>query len=414
MSENANVIDEKKKEEKTIEPEKKMKQFFFNYFYSIIGTIIIGIFIVGGVGLYTTKVAQSNILPDNIDLAPYTDKSRGVNAVTIDMHVMRPYLWSTNEETFTQKVKFDADDYLNTFKDGFLCYLKTNGKPNSGTFSNIFLFLSKVCNSIVVSNFTIINTMFYYFSFLPESIFMLLYGVFGMFIWIVLYFINIFISVVFHGANLFEFFRQPKEDNDNEWEESTETSIFRIKKLLLMMIYIPFAILSVFVCSILFTIYGLITPLYAKYNINASTEKSDIRTFIKDTFIYKKFFFMILASVSLIGNGTKYLGNGALMGIAIAILFAYAMGLYKNEIQTNNGFTQKITGVNKGGEFTNNDVLFVCNSKNGKNFKATTIPVQKLPTAPTDKTPAPTATTNQLGGKRKLTKLNKKYNIRLV
>jgi hypothetical protein len=103
------------------------------------------------------------------------------------------------------------------------------------------------------------------------------------------------------------------------------------------------------------------------------------------------------------------------------------MGLYKNEIQTNNGFTQKITGVNKGGEFTNNDVLFVCNSKNGKNFNAPTIPVQKLPTATTDKpqattdktlattdTNGPTAPTNQLGGKRKLTKLNKKYNIRLV
>ena len=65
------------------------KKFILNYLLSIIFTISITIFIIGTLGLYTTKVAQANILPDDIKLAPYTIIDRIVKENPVNMNVMR-------------------------------------------------------------------------------------------------------------------------------------------------------------------------------------------------------------------------------------------------------------------------------------------------------------------------------------
>ena len=57
-----NAIDEKKKDTKKTNID--FKDFLINFFKSVLFTIIISIFIFGSIGLYTTKVAQSNILPE--------------------------------------------------------------------------------------------------------------------------------------------------------------------------------------------------------------------------------------------------------------------------------------------------------------------------------------------------------------
>jgi hypothetical protein len=56
-------------------------------------------------------------------------------------------------------------------------------------------------------------------------------------------------------------------------------------------------------------------------------------------------FFFILATISLFSNGSTYLGSNAIIGILIAVVFAYYMGLYSNEMPENgvNGFTPQIT-----------------------------------------------------------------------
>jgi hypothetical protein len=79
-------------------------------------------------------------------------------------------------------------------------------------------------------------------------------------------------------------------------------------------------------------ITGLLSPLSAKYKNVNNDETSTIIDFIKNTFVYKKLFFFIMATLSLISNGSKYLGSSALIGIIIAIIIAYFMGLYNNEL----------------------------------------------------------------------------------
>jgi hypothetical protein len=69
----------------------------------------------------------------------------------------------------------------------------------------------------------------------------------------------------------------------------------------------------------------------------------NIGDFIKNTFAYKQFFFIILATISLFSNGIKYLGSNSIVGIVLAIAFAYFMGFYTNEMPTStDGFSKKI------------------------------------------------------------------------
>ena len=58
-TEDTSAIDEKKTENTGTDPD--FKGFASNYLFSIIFNIGVVVFIIGGLGLYTTKVANANI-----------------------------------------------------------------------------------------------------------------------------------------------------------------------------------------------------------------------------------------------------------------------------------------------------------------------------------------------------------------
>jgi len=337
QTENTNAIDEKKKESDN-STTTDFKGFIINYTRTIIFTI--GIFIIGGVGLYTTKIAQSNILPDNIELAPYTIKDRVVKDIEININIIKPLFFSKDENILLQKSIFNSQEYLDSFNKNFLCYLKKSADPNSGLFANAPLFFSTVYDNLVAKNFLAINTIFYYLSYLPESVIILLYGMFGISIWVGLYFFNVCISVFYHIINIPQLFRDI-DDKTKKWESIEEISFLRvIKFLLFFFIWIPLGTLSVFTTPVFFTIYGLIAPLFAKYKITNTTNNKDynVFNFIKDTFVYKKLFFFILATLSLISTGITYLGSYYIVAILFAIIFSFFMGLYTNTQPNDNEF----------------------------------------------------------------------------
>jgi hypothetical protein len=346
-TEDTSAIDDKKTED-TGGTAPDFVGFTTNYLSSIVFTIGVSIFIIGGLGLYTTKVAQSNILPDNIELAPYTIIDRVVENIPIDINVMRPTFWSENKDTVSQKAIFDSQGYLDSFSNSFICSLKDKASAKGG--SNAALFFSRVYDNIVAKNLLAINTIFFYLSYLPESMIMLLYGFLGIFIWMALYFFNMCISIFYHIVNIPELFRatfNPDETKKDifEWESDETLSYFRFFKFLLFFfIWIPVGMFSAFVVPAFFTLYGLISPLLASYTINKTKKSYGVYDFIKDTFAYKKFFFFVLATLSLFSNGIKYLGTNSIIGIIVAVVFAYFMGLYTNEMPDvgSDGFTSKI------------------------------------------------------------------------
>jgi hypothetical protein len=343
-TEDTSTIDEKKGED--TESSTKFKDFIYNYLSSIIFTIGIGIFFIGSLGLYTTKVAQANILPDNIELAPYTVIDRIVKDIPIDINIMRPSYLSETKDILSQKAIFNSQEYLDSFNKSFLCSLKKNAENPNGGGSNASLYFSYVFDNIVAKNFLVMNTIFLYLSYLPESLIMLLYAIFGIFLWFGLYFFNICISIFYHIINIPQLFRNPSEKFPEKWESSENIGFFNdIPKLLLFCFFWWWVgIISAILSPIFFTIYGLISPLYATYEVKQTKKTFNVINFILNTFVYKKLFFLILATLSLFSNGVTYLGSNSIIGIIIAIIFACFIGLFYNEIPEPNtdGFTLKI------------------------------------------------------------------------
>jgi len=355
-TEDTSAIDEKKHEETTTSiTSADFKNFIINYLLSIIFTIGITIFVIGTFGLYTTKVAQANILPDNIELAPYTVFDRIVKDEPIDINIMRPSFFSESKDTLSQKATFNSQEYLDSFNKSFLCSLKKNANdPKGGLSASASLFFSSVYDNIVAKNFLAINTIFYYLSYLPESAIMFIYGFFGIFLWIALYFFNVCISIFYHIISIPELFRKESSKMPDSyfianpdipvlWESNEDISFFSVKLLLFCFIWWWIGLISIFITPAFFTFYGLISPLFATYKVKSINKPMNIGDFIKNTFAYKQFFFIILATMSLFSNGITYLGSNSIVGIVLAIAFAYFMGFYTNEMPTSDdGFGKKI------------------------------------------------------------------------
>ena len=355
-TEDTSAIDEKKNEETTTSiTSDDFKKFIKNYLSSIVFTIGITIFVIGTFGLYTTKVAQANILPDNIELAPYTVFDRIVKDEPIDINIMKPSFFSESKDTLSQKATFNSQEYLDSFNKSFLCSLKKNANdPKGGLSASASLFFSSVYDNIVAKNFLAINAIFYYLSYLPESAIMFIYGFFGIFLWIALYFFNVCISIFYHIISIPELFRKESSKMPDSyfianpdipvlWESNEDISFFSVKLLLFCFIWWWIGLISIFITPAFFTFYGLISPLFATYKVKSINKPMNIGDFIKNTFAYKQFFFIILSTISLFSNGITYLGSNSIVGIVLAIAFAYFMGFYTNEMPTSDdGFGKKI------------------------------------------------------------------------
>jgi hypothetical protein len=173
---------------------------------------------------------------------------------------------------------------------------------------------------------------------------MFLYGLFGIFLWIGLLGWTYLWSAIYHISHISQLFRTTSEQNDKQWEPMANISFLRIKNILLFLLMLWPIMFSILIITPFIMIYGLIAPLFATYKIKQTNKTYGVFDFIIDTFVYKKFFFLILATISLFKNGVKNLGPNSVIGIIIAIIFAYFMGLYKNEMPESgiDGFTNKI------------------------------------------------------------------------
>ena len=387
-----NAIEEKKAEDTGSTNKMDFKGFIKNYIVSIVFTIGIGVFLIGTLGLYSTKVAQANVMPTDVNLAPFTDVNRVVQELPIDMNAVGK---------MSQKAVFDSQDYLASFKDSILCSLKKSAKPTSGFFANGALFFSKVYDNIFAKVYEAVTNIFLYMSYLPEWLTMILYSLFGIFIWFGLYVYTFVVSMFYHVLNIPELFRDSLPNDASTWEASSDISMIRITKaLLFFFVWIPVGFMSVIFSPIYATLNGLIAPLTAKYSVAGveNGKKHSVLDFIKDTLFYKKSLFVILASLSLASNANKYLGSVALVGVLVAIIVAYFMGLYKStQGSPEDGFTDG---------FGNPEHLLAKAQGQGKNAICPTI--KEVKQAEQD------MGTQLGGGSRGKKGLTKRYNVRLV
>lgn len=332
-TEETNIIDEKKAEEQGTTTEKAdWPGFFMNFGSGVLTSICIGVILIGSIGLYTAKVAHANILPDDIDLQPYTNIERIVKERPVYMNPLKiRSFYGLNflgdpEELYSQIAKFNSKDFLNTFSDSWLCNIEEWAKPGR-ILSNFWLFESNILKPMTANTFGLMNSIFYKMNYLPEWLIMILYSIIFTFVFFGLYIYNFFTGIILHLTNLYQYFLKPTEDDPTKWD-TENPSYFNIKNMLLFFfIWTTTSFLSVLFSPFFITIYCLLAPLSATYKLansdkassNTQTENTFI-SFIKDVVTYKKTFILLLIIYKLMGSANTYLGSSYLSGIIIALL----------------------------------------------------------------------------------------------
>jgi hypothetical protein len=361
----------------------KWISFLKTYVSSLLFTITLAIFVVGGTGLFASKVAQANILPTNVEWSPFTGVERDVAAVAVDMHSVPVFSTSAGVGLGSQKGQFSTAHYNLGFKDSFLCSLKAGARPEKGILGTGSLFFYNVFSQLTAKNAMLQQTVFGTLSQLPEWAVMVVYGLFGWLFWMGLYFANFGMNLFYMLVNIPQLFRVAAEKDEKAWQPDDAIS-FRIWPLVLLcFLWFPLGVVSAFVTPVLFSAYALMLPLFAKYiysyvtgksgtpddvsadtpaqsagttdgatngttngtaagmsrgggGNDAYTGKRDTMTlhslvdFMKDVFTYKKQLFIVLASVSLVYNAFSILDTPSAMGTCVAVLAMYLLGAYQS------------------------------------------------------------------------------------
>ena len=337
-----NSIDEKKAEEEGTSTEKADWPGFFASFGSgVLTTICIGVILVGSIGLYTAKVAHANILPDDINLQPYTNVERNVKNRFIYMNPLKIRsfyglnFWSDPEAIYSQRVNFNNKEFLNSFSDSWLCNIEEWAKPGS-FLSHFWLFESKVLKPMTANTFELMNSIFYRMNYLPEWLIMLLYSIIFTFVFFGLYIYNFFTGIFLHLRNLYQYFLNPTENDQTKWD-TENPSYFNIKNMLMFFfIWTTTSFLSVMFSPFFITIYCLLSPLFATYKAEKGDKTYDFTTFLKDVITYKKTFILALVIYKLISATNTYLGSSYLSGVSIALLILiFGLKIYVTAEPTN-------------------------------------------------------------------------------
>lgn len=351
----------------------KWISFLKTYLSSLLVTITLAIFVIGGTGLFASKVAQANILPTNVNWSPFTDVERNVASVAVDMHSVPIFATSSGVGLGSQKGQFSAAHYNLGYKDSFLCSLKAGAKPENGIMGTASLFFYHVFSQLTAKNATIQQSVFGTLSQLPEWAVMVVYGMFGWMFWIGLYFANFGMNLFYMLIHIPQLFRVAAEKNEKVWQPDDAISFRFVSFLLLCFLWFPIGVASAFMTPIWFSMYALMLPLSAKYvysyitgkggevPVSVSAPSTDatetmeggsgagsgtgageyvgkkdtmslhgVMDFLKDTFVYKKQLFIVLASVSLVYNAFSILDTPSAMGTCVAVLAMYLLGAYRS------------------------------------------------------------------------------------
>ena len=331
LDSNNNSIDSKKNDKNA----NKYSNFAKNYLYSLLFTIIVCIFLFGSFGLYISKLTQTNILGDDINLAPFTNFDRNVAETIVDINIVKPNIFSGAESILSEKATFDKYSYFNYYSYSIHTKLKEYANPDSGFFANFALYLSSVYDNVLSKHNTALNTIYGVFNHIPEEITMIITGLFGVVFFCGIYFFNVMTGIFFHVMNIPQLFRRQFSYDSNKWEAFTDIQIGLFKLIPFCLVWLPLGCISAFLSPLIITISGFLAPLYTKFKYqNTTTSETDtsntygIFDFIKNIFYFKQHFLMMLASISLIYNGNKFLGTKSLIPITIGILISYFLGWY--------------------------------------------------------------------------------------
>lgn len=323
-----------KKKLKNLPEAQNWKDFFIDVASWFIMLIII--FIVGSRFVYACKVAQSNILPTNINCYPYTDTPpifEKEPEVSID--IIKIYDGVAKEyQAYSTKLIFPVDDTEKTLGHYVINKLNTISKQHNC--SRITMYVVDVLKNLFSSNYSAISFIFNTLnSVFSESFIILIPLILYYFLYSFLattYFISFVLCTILFivcAGRLFQY--NTNNDSDSfsdknsppEWKKAGWISSF-FSVIFAFFIYYPFA----FIFSIPIFLFCLVDSLMDRNGHIVGDDNKKTYTFwnsIKGVITTKLPFFMTLFCIYTTVATYKYVNHVA----AVFVFIASAIFLYK-------------------------------------------------------------------------------------
>lgn len=341
------LIDSKKAEQDTgsssSEETVNYAEFMGGLFrYSISTLITFGV--IGSLGLYTCKVAQANVLPDNMDYAPFGTKHAKVENIPININVVKEYgfhgfgwMFGSKPKVMSTKIVFDSESVIKDYEKGCLGFINSF-KTDPKRASYFGLYMRDVIFSIICSNNLIINTVYGKMNeLLSESAILILYPILVTIMFFMLFFTNFCLTFFYQIKCWKDFFmdKQVKKD-EVEWTKPfTYLRPIRSFVFFLYMIFLFFPMVLLLPMGV--TFYSIFAPAGISGKTEEGNSPINFTNFMKDVLLFKSQLFLLILTFGLISQSAKSLGTNGLIGclIGTAIVF-FILNLYNQYIPKDN------------------------------------------------------------------------------
>ena len=300
-------------------------------------------FSLGGLVLYGCKLAQSNILPADINCFPYTNKKPNIEEIFADIFFF-------DNASFKLKFQYKPDDIKHWNTKHFLPdkYRANKEDPNTGFFGNYFI---SVIEGIMSFNYTGFNIMFNLLNNAPEPFIVLAGPIIIGLSTFVLFFASMLVGVANWFYNLSWLFKtnvNPIDESDDKskmipvWESIKGNDWFL---RLILAIFVAFALsgLSIVISVSVFAITIFSMLLYKGEYQNKPGKPVSFFSVIKDTIVYYKVFIATVVSFYMTINAFSHLGVVGGIVALFAILIVYSDMFIKLKLFVTNvpdGLTQ--------------------------------------------------------------------------
>jgi len=308
------TIDEKKNNNNNNISIRDKASEFAKFIITIIILILMVLFYfsLSGFVLYGCKLAQSNILPCDINCFPYTDTKPDIDSILSNIFI------TSSNPPLSAKINFPYDKYnsKNMIIDLFRDY---KSEPNSHFLVNYFI---SIIESLIAFNYSCINYIFNSLNASPEIVILLFGPIISSFIGIFLFFVDNFYLIYLWFYKMSWFFKTNRNANTDKeplWETITMFSPFNYSMAILLVIlfiilfFIFVACLPVLPC--ITVSWCLLSCILFKSEMN--NKDSNVFTIIKDLLKFYKLQIMSIASGFIVLSAFANLG--AVEGIVCII-----------------------------------------------------------------------------------------------
>ena len=314
------IIDDKKKQQAP-DTKKELLSFFVGILYQL---IIFGILIiVGALGLYSCKVAQTNILPTCLSFSPYTDIISPIKEIPIDVNVVK-----TDKGTWSTKIEFPLQENFKIINNTLGILHKWINQPNSNVYK---LYIATTLQQLIACNLTVTNNINNFMnSMFTETWLILLSPYMIFFTGLLTSVINTIYFIILWFYNIYLLFSEKDESKNGPiWKDGEMWGLLNwwwvlIYIFIFCILFFTIGLgLVIPITSALVSLFCTIFPLFMKSK-NSQTGKSyGLSETIKNVLKFKLNIIMILFSLYIISSASSNFGGYAAFVAVVACIILY-------------------------------------------------------------------------------------------